>query len=194
MIDKTLKFFTGFGMEEFEARIKVIKLTYLYYKHDSLYVKMKERIAQKGVNETTKNLFTVDNSEELVDDLVKHIQKFGPPRTRVRATLCQAYHHALHNRVNEARDLLKKTHMNSLISMQHVDNQIIYNRAIIQVGMAAFRLGNIQLSHETLVDIVQNGRLKELIGQGVNRNLDKTPEQELEERRRLMPHHMTISF
>jgi len=41
---------------------------------------------------------------------------------RVKATLLQVYHMALHNKVTEARDLLKKTHIGQMITMQYVDN------------------------------------------------------------------------
>lgn len=40
--------------------------------------------------------------------------------------------------------------------------------------MAAFRLGDITQSHEILVEIYQNMRYKELLGQGFSRQQDKT--------------------
>lgn len=49
---------------------------------------------------------------------------------RVKATLLQVYHLALHNKVFMAKDLIKKTHIGDIISLQHVDNQILYNRAL----------------------------------------------------------------
>jgi|LakMenEpi03Aug12_release.lakeMendotaPanAssembly.Ray.scaffolds.fasta_scaffold198636_3 translation initiation factor 3 subunit C len=48
---------------------------------------------------------------------------------KMRAVLYQMYHHALHNRLDEAKDLLMKTHMSQLITSQHVELQILYNRA-----------------------------------------------------------------
>ena len=87
-----------------------------------------------------------------------------------------------------------KTHISQMISMQQVDNQILYNRAIAQIGMAAFRIGRIEQSHEVLVEIFQNPRFRELLAQGVTRHHEKTPEQELEERRRLLPVHMSINL
>jgi len=47
--------------------------------------------------------------------------------------------------------------------MQHVDNQILYNRAVAQIGMACFRLGMIEQSHEVLVEIFQSPRFRELL-------------------------------
>jgi len=132
VIDKILDFLAEFDTEELRARIMVIKLTYLYYKHDSIYEKIKDRIKNKGGDSSEKlnKIYFVDDSQKLIDEIVKHIVKYSPPRMRVKATLNQIYHHALHNRVREARDLLMKTHMATLISSQPVENQILYNRSI----------------------------------------------------------------
>jgi translation initiation factor 3 subunit C len=101
---------------------------------------------------------------------------------------------ALHNKVMEARDLLKKTHIGQMITMQHVDNQILYNRALAQIGMAFFRLGKIEQSHEVLVEIFYNPRFRELLAQGINRHFEKSTEQEAEEKRRQVPAHMAINL
>ena len=114
---------------------------------------------------------------------------------RVKAILLQVYHLALHNKVIVAKDLIKKTHIGEIITLQHVDNQILYNRAIAQIGMAFFRLGRIEQSHEVLVEIFQNPRFRELLAQSINRShYEKTAEQELEEKRRLLPAHMSINL
>lgn len=89
---------------------------------------------------------------------------------RVKATLLQVYHLALHNNVVEAKDLLQKTHIGQIISMQVVDHQILYNRALAQIGMAFFRLGQIEKSHEVLVEIFYSPRFRELLAQGINRH------------------------
>ena len=60
--------------------------------------------------------------------------------------------------------------------------------------MAAFRLGDINQSHEILVEIYQNSRYKELLAQGFSRQQDKTQEFEIEEKRRQLPHHMKINL
>lgn len=82
---------------------------------------------------------------------------------RVRANLCQAYHHGLHKRYHEGRELLHKTHLSETIHLQDISNQILYNRAITQLGLSAFRLGLIEECHEVLVDIVQAARLREIL-------------------------------
>lgn len=122
------------------------------------------------------------------------MQLHGQPKMRMKATLLQVYHLALHNDVSEARDLLKKTHIGQMISMQSIDNQILYNRVLAQLGMAYFRLGKIEQSHEVLVEIFQNMRFRELLAQGISKHFDKTAEQEAEEKRRMIPSHMAINL
>jgi len=41
LIDETMEFLNQFDLEVFRARISLIKLTYLYYKNDSTYAKIK---------------------------------------------------------------------------------------------------------------------------------------------------------
>jgi len=60
---------------------------------------------------------------------------------KIKATLLQIYHHAIHNRVAEAKNLLMRGLFHQLIVKQHITNKVLYNRAVIQVGLSAFRLG-----------------------------------------------------
>lgn len=73
---------------------------------------------------------------------------------KIRAVLQVVYHHSIHNRFKEAKELLLRTHISNIITLQDIGTQIIYNRAITQVGMAAFRLGLIEEAHDILVEII----------------------------------------
>ena len=82
-----------------------------------------------------------------------------------------------------------KTHMSQVISMQPIDNQILYNIALVQVGLAAFRLGKIKESHDILADVCQNSKHKELLAQRISSMQEKSQEFELEEKKRQIPFH-----
>jgi translation initiation factor 3 subunit C len=62
------------------------------------------------------------------------------------------------------------------------------------VGLAAFRLGLIEESHDVLMEIMQTNRLKEILAQGISRMLDKPVELEKEEMKRQVPFHMQINI
>lgn len=128
-----MEFLNQFDLDVFRARISLIKLTYLYYKNDSTYSKIKKRIEQRGAEDLAnrlKSIYFLENSASEVESIVQLVQQHGQPKMRVKATLLQVYHLALHNNVVVAKDLLKKTHIGEIITLQHVDNQILYNRAI----------------------------------------------------------------
>lgn len=50
LIDKVSAFLSEFELDMFRSRLAIIKLQYLYYKNDSIYDKIRERIEAKGRN------------------------------------------------------------------------------------------------------------------------------------------------
>lgn len=75
----------------------MIKINYIYYKNDSLYNDIKTKLADKA--QQLSETYFQDNSAQEISRLVNLVHKAGRPAIKVRATLCQIYHHALHNRV-----------------------------------------------------------------------------------------------
>jgi len=133
LIDETMEFLKAFDLDMFRAKISLIKLNYLYYKNDSTYLKIRSRLEQQDRPDKAARLaaiYFLNTSVTEIEDIVQLVQAHGQPKMKVKATLLQVYHLALHNKVVIAKDLLKKTHIGEIITLQHVDNQILYNRAI----------------------------------------------------------------
>jgi len=144
---------------------------------------------------------SIDSIEEvdykaLMAELCSYVYTHGKDRSKTRAMLCQIFHHALHDRFFEARDLLLMSHIQEIISNSgDVETMILFNRMMVTLGMAAFRIGRIWDAHQCLSDIC-GGRVRELLAQGVStgRFSDKTPEQEKAEKRRQIPYHQHINL
>lgn len=132
-----------------------------------------------------------------MDRLCKYIYaKDTLNRARARASLCHVYHLAVHDHYYEARDLMLMCHMQDTIASSDVPTQILYNRTIVQLGLCAFRFGAVREAHQALVDMQSGNRAKELLAQGVQmaRNQERTRDQEMKERQRLLPFHMHINL
>jgi translation initiation factor 3 subunit C len=136
------------------------------------------------------------DSKKLISELCTYVYQHGTDRAKTRAMICHIYHHALHDRFLEARDLLLMSHLQDTISnVGDVSTMILFNRMMVTLGMAAFRLGKIWSAHQCLAENC-SGRVRELLAQGVStgRFSDKSAEQEKAEKRRQVPYHQHINL
>jgi len=68
------------------ARVGLIKLDHIYYKHDQIYTKTKE--ALKGKPDRLKEIyFLKDPSEKVIDDIVQTIITNCDKKMKIRAVL-----------------------------------------------------------------------------------------------------------
>ena len=57
--------------------------------------------------------------------------------------------------------MMMKSRVSTLISKQQIGNQVLYNRAFVQCGLAAFRLGHFEECNKLLNEVNQSPKLKE---------------------------------
>jgi len=139
-----------------------------------------------------------NDSGKLINDLCTYIYQHGTERSRTRAILCHIFHHALHNRFLDARDLLLMSHLqDNITNVGDVSTMILFNRMMVTLGLAAFREGKIWEAHQCLSEIC-SGRVRELLAQGIVSGRffsgEKSAEQEKAEKRRQIPYHQHINL
>ncbi|XP_006009999.1 eukaryotic translation initiation factor 3 subunit C [Latimeria chalumnae] len=185
------------GTTEEVCRVYLRRIMHTYYKFDYKAHQRQLATGQESKSEQDQVENEAEDSAILMDRLCKYIYaKDRTDRIRTCAILCHIYHHALHNRWFQARDLMLMSHLQD--NIQHADPpvQILYNRTMVQLGICAFRQGMIKDAHNALLDIQSSGRAKELLGQGLlMRNMqERNQEQEKIEKRRQIPFHMHINL
>jgi len=147
-----------------------------------------------GESSKITDISTPQQANDLVYALAVNLYRDAPALIRTRAMLCHIYHYALNGKYHEARDMLLMSHLQDSIQHADVTTQILYNRVVVQIGLAAFKKGYFTECQSTLLEIFASQRAKELLAQGIQRFSQNTPEQELIEKRRLLPFHMHINL
>nr|XP_060636532.1 eukaryotic translation initiation factor 3 subunit C [Anolis sagrei ordinatus] len=185
------------GTTEEICRIYLRCILHTYYKFDYKAHQRQQGPAGDSKSEQDQAENEAEDSAVLMQRLSKFIYaKDRTDRIRTCAILCHIYHHALHDRWYQARDLMLMSHLQD--NIQHADPpvQILYNRTMVQLGICAFRQGMIKDAHNALLDIQSSGRAKELLGQGLlMRSMqERNQEQEKIEKRRQVPFHMHINL
>ncbi len=183
LISKVLQYFIRVDSKAEAAELSLLKVEHLYYCHDNI-------IEQLNI------LGTGFDSAKILEDLCALVYQYGTDRSKTRAMLCQIYHHALHDRFLDARDLLLMSHLqDNIANVGDVNTMILFNRMMVNLGLAAFRIGNIWDAHHCLQEICSS-RVRELLAQGVTTGRyagEKSIEEEKAEKRRQIPYHLHIN-
>jgi translation initiation factor 3 subunit C len=130
-----------------------------------------------------------------VDSLVESVFSYGSKKDKAGAILLSAFIAASRGDVVKAKRLMSAD-LFDLVAVSEVSLQIMYNRALAVVGVAAFAAGEVKDAYNLLTDICSTGRIRELLAQGVTRqqgNVEKSAEVDRAERRRLLPYHMHLN-
>ncbi|KAH9958163.1 eukaryotic translation initiation factor 3 subunit 8 [Lactifluus volemus] len=176
------------------ARVVMRRLEHIYSKPDTVLTALESAVATSNIP-TKLSLASQSTPSALIHALCAHLYKSRNSVLRTRAMLSHIFHHALHNDFHTARDMLLMSHLQETVYSMDVGTQILYNRAVVQLGLCAFRSGLIKEAQSTLQDIFATQRVKELLAQGVHqpRYQSLTPEQEKAEKQRQLPFHMHIN-
>lgn len=154
----------------------------------------------------TSNVLHKDElPSKIIYHLACYLYAYGGDRSRTRAMLSHIYYASMNDCYDLARELFLASHIQESIAHADVSTQIMYNRAVVQIGLAAFRQGRMKDCQSILQDIFALGRQRDLLGQNLGHNrfgsgLDRQQlqsgnmlsEQEKQERLRQLPFHMHI--
>ncbi|KAF2799984.1 eukaryotic translation initiation factor 3 subunit C [Melanomma pulvis-pyrius CBS 109.77] len=180
-------------------RVVMRRLEHVYFK-PSQVVTILESNTWKALpsnldSEITPRAISNDTAS-LVQTLCTYLFQNSEGIIRARAMLCQIYFLALHDHYYKARDMMLMSHLQETISNFDVNTQILFNRALVQVGLCAFRAGLVYEAQTSLQEICGSNRQKELLAQGLQmqRYSQISPEQERLERQRQLPFHMHINL
>ncbi|KAJ2792331.1 Translation initiation factor 3 subunit c [Coemansia linderi] len=180
------------------CRVAFRRLEHLYYRTDqvNLHVESAAAALPRTSESHVVPASTAGNMEAIIHSLCTFLYLNADTLLRSRAMLMHVFNHALHKRYYVARDLLLMSHIQENVHQADVDTQVLYNRAIAQLGLAAFRLGKIQESFEHLVELMSVGHHRELLSQGVGqlRMHQLSPNEEQLQRQRQLPFHININL
>ncbi|CAE7195441.1 unnamed protein product [Rhizoctonia solani] len=152
------RYFEVRNLEDSMHRVIIKRLEHIYCKPDAVIQHFQSSLPNPPSPQPT--------SSELIASLATKLYKAPSPLLRTRAMLAHIYHTGLQNDFPRARDMLLMSHVQESINSADAQTQILFNRAVVQLGLSAFRRGMIKEAHGVLGDIFATQRVKELLAQG----------------------------
>ncbi|KAG8430263.1 hypothetical protein GDO86_018127, partial [Hymenochirus boettgeri] len=148
VIERVQKYLQEKGSTDEICRVYLRRIMHTYYKFDYKAHQRQLGTGQESKSEQDQTENEAEDSAILMDRLCKYIySKDRTDRIRTCAILCHIYHHALHNRWFQARDLMLMSHLQD--NIQHADPPV----QVTISGICAFRQGMIRDAHNALLDI-----------------------------------------
>lgn len=175
------------------ARIVSRRIDHIYFKKSSL-IKITEASAWESQPSSSYVIEYSDDeayTDKLMDTLAAVLYKQSNAAYRKKAMLCHIYYYAFNNKYFKARDMFLMSHLQSSIHTSDPVLQILFNRALVQLGLCAFRNGLITESLQALQEIATSQRHRELLGQSTQRFTSQTS---VAEKQRVLPFHTHINL
>lgn len=98
------------------------------------------------------------------------VYRHGIAAQRLEAALYQIIHLSVNGQFVAARDLMLMAHVQERIGRADDEHRLLFNRAMMHLGLAAFCQGNMVYTHNCLDDLVNLGtrsnQLRALVAQG----------------------------
>lgn len=131
--------------------------------------------------------------EELIEYLIFEVQSKLDNKAKIKALIYEIYYYSLNENFEYAQDLFIKSNLHdlSLLTKEDID-KYNYNRAVVQLGLCAFKCGKFDLSKHYLTPICSLGtsRLRDCLGQ----TSEKFRELDKDEKRKLIPYTMSLNI
>lgn len=174
---KSREFFVAIKSEDAECNVVARFFEHTYYKDDV---------------SLSKSGFNLPSGKEIY----AMISEKANEKVKQKVQLYLVYNLSLNNYYKSAREIFISGRFQEISSNLEVSSQIIYNRALVQMAICAFRSGLIKDCYFSLQEICSSGRPKELLAQGVQgqKFSDKTVEQDRIDRQRQLPTHMHLNI
>jgi len=159
----------------------------------------------KDIFREVKTYEQPDAPKTIFGALEEELEQFNVMKAKIKwETVLYCVHHlALHHRYELARDILSASGLGkeSTMGKSEISIQILYNRTVARLAIAAFTHEDWHTSMVLLQRLYVTGKIKELLAQGVKTDLrwkhNKTPEeiaQEQQEKQRMVPQHTFIDL
>lgn len=189
--------------ERLLARPLVKRLDHIYYKSTSL-VSIIETNAWKSLPSNFTSSYvpftgTADDTyvTNLVGTLVDSLRKHKNGGLRKRAILYQVYFTALNIDFSTAKEMLIESKVQAYINNSDPSLQILFNRVVVQLGLAAFKLCLIEDCHQVLNELLASSHLREILGQQTLQRISANvgSSSSADEREQLcLPYHQHINL
>jgi hypothetical protein len=141
--------FANVENSKIKSRISLVLIQHLYYRNSAtIDLLLKNyRNLQESLNKNINNLKEINNSQGLLSFLFSMIYTKLDNKAKIKALLTEIYYYSINDRYTEAINLFNRSNLSQLVTMTK-DNltKVFYNRALIQLGLCAFRQGEFEVA------------------------------------------------